>query len=91
MRNSSTKSVGGGGGRSPGSTRRTTPVDAATAAARRSSSTAVPVERRDRRRGCNIPPQFDIDQVTTLITDSDVHPSDAAAIRSRGVDVVIAP
>ena len=34
---------------------------------------------------------FDIDQVTTLITDGRVDPADAAAIRSRGVDVVIAP
>ena len=34
---------------------------------------------------------FDIDQVTTLITDDRVDPADAAALRARGVDVVIAP
>ena len=33
---------------------------------------------------------FDIDQVTTLITDGDVEPADAAALRARGVEVVIA-
>lgn len=34
---------------------------------------------------------FDIDEVTTLITDRDVDPGDAGALRSRGVEVVIAP
>ena len=34
---------------------------------------------------------FDIDEVTTLITDSGVDPGDAAALRSRGVEVVVAP
>lgn len=33
---------------------------------------------------------FDIDEVTTLITDGDLDPGDAAALRSRGVEVVIA-
>lgn len=34
---------------------------------------------------------FDIDQVTTLVTDAGVDPDDAAALRTRGVEVVIAP
>jgi hypothetical protein len=29
--------------------------------------------------------------VTTLVTDSGVDPDDAAALRSRGIEVVIAP
>lgn len=33
---------------------------------------------------------FDIDEVTTLITDGDLDPGDAVALRSRGVEVVIA-
>jgi DeoR/GlpR family transcriptional regulator of sugar metabolism len=33
---------------------------------------------------------FDIDQVTTLISDSGLDPDDAASLRSRGIDVVIA-
>ncbi len=34
---------------------------------------------------------FDIDQVTTLVTDSGVRAEDAAALRDRGVEVVITP
>lgn len=34
---------------------------------------------------------FDIAQVTTLITDDSVAPSDVAALRAHGVEVVIAP
>lgn len=34
---------------------------------------------------------FEVDQVTTLITDGGVDPGDASALRARGVEVVIAP
>jgi DeoR/GlpR family transcriptional regulator of sugar metabolism len=34
---------------------------------------------------------FDVEQVTTLITDAGVDPGDVTALRSRGIEVVIAP
>ncbi len=34
---------------------------------------------------------FDIAEVTTLITDDSVEPSDVAALRAHGVEVVVAP